>query len=486
MFGLNDIDGDLMVSLGGTTIVATDAVLAQAQLLHALRDECADWATRAQHIRQLDPMGDGNWPGQDPASDLLQVASRLHALELRCAEVADGLQTAARNYGYAERVAQQLALLGAAEIAHGIGRLLNAGLLCAAGTPLGVAVLVALLSGYLSEPSSGSAPVPKRAASGSGLTVDPRLLTNPAVVSLMRVIMSSSDDVGAGFIGVPRDVGRVLGDEGLGVIGVRTSALFVVNSARRRGLLRETPVTVAPVGESTTVRAPAGVAGLAAGIPKSAVGQPQVRIEKYGDSANPAWMVYIGGTVAWDAKAANEPWDLTADVTAMAAQESGSLAAVMAAMKASGIGPGDPVVVAGHSLGGLVASQLATVTRFNVQAVATFGAPESGTPILSGVATLTVEHTDDIVTATGGASLVDSVDRITVRREAFATTEPPAGTDVPAHHLDTYRETARLIDASPEANLQGFRAAVTGILGSGPGKAVMWRGIRSQSVPPAT
>jgi hypothetical protein len=49
---------------------------------------------------------------------------------------------------------------------------------------------------------------------------------------------------------------------------------------------------------------------------------------------------------------------------------------------------------------------------------------------------------------------------------------------LPAHDLDTYQETAHIIDASPEDNLSGFRSTVTGIIGSEPGEAVLWRGVR--------
>jgi pimeloyl-ACP methyl ester carboxylesterase len=224
---------------------------------------------------------------------------------------------------------------------------------------------------------------------------------------------------------------------------------------------------------------PTGVDDLAAGIPKAVAGQPQVRIEKYGTTEHPSWAVYVGGTADWNAVATDEPWDLTANVTAVAGQNAGSFRAVMQSMRAAGIGPDEPVVITGHSQGGLVATQVAAAGVFSVRAVATFGAPESRVPVPTGVATLTVEHTDDVVTALGGESLLSSDDRVTVRREAFATVPVPEGAVLPAHNLDVYRETARRIDASPETTLQDFRATVTAVLGSAPGEAVLWRGVRS-------
>ncbi|MBG6212632.1 MAG: hypothetical protein LH475_06205 [Cryobacterium sp.] len=462
-------DGDLVVSLGGTTIVATDAVLAQSQFLNSLRLELANWTGRANQIRTVDLLRPANWLGQDPWPDLLHAAVRLRQLEQQCGELADNLVAVARGYGYVERVAQQSAVFNGAEVAHSFGQFLRSAFFIAVGTPLGVGLPGLFLTGLLWKSTGGSV---------GGFEIDPRLLTNPSVVALVRVAASSFDDVAAGLAGTPRPVGVALGDEGLGLIGVSSAALGVLAAARSRGLFKEGPVNVAAVGTPTRATPPTGVGDVAARIPKGVAGQPQVRIENYGDTEHPSWAVYIGGTVDWSAAATTEPWDLTANVTAIAMQNSGSFSAVIDAMKAAGIAPSDPVVVAGHSQGGLVATQVAAYSWFNVQAVATFGAPESKVPVPPGVATLTVEHTDDVVTALGGASLIDSDDRVTVRREAFASEPLPAGDALPAHHLDRYRETALLIDASPEGNLQDFRDTVTGIVGIEPGEAVLWRGIR--------
>ncbi|MDJ0339792.1 hypothetical protein [Cryobacterium sp. PH31-O1] len=470
--------GDLLVSVGGTTIVATDAILAQSQFLDALHADATDWARRAYRIRNLDPMRPANWLGQDPWPDLVQAAGRLHQLAVLCSEVASYLRATARNYGYAERLAQELALLNAASIAHDLGRFLRAGLFALSGTSIGVTVTGILALDLIRRHGTTHPASAVQNGSARGLEISPRLLTNAATVSLVRIAASSIDDAAAGFGGTPRSVGITFGDEGLGLIGVSQTALGVLAAARGHGLLQEGAVNTAAVGAPTRANPPTGTGDLAARIPKSVPGQPQVRIERYGTPESPSWAVYIGGTVDWDVVATTEPWDLTANVAALAGENAGSFSAVIDAMKAAGIAPADPVVLAGHSQGGLVATQVAAYAWFNVQAVATFGAPESKVPVPPGVATLTVEHTDDVVTAMGGDSLIDSDDRLLVRREAFAVREPPPGTVLPAHDLNTYQETARMIDASPEENLTDFRDAVTGVLGSEPGEAVLWRGIR--------
>lgn len=480
MSGVRDglADGDLTVSVGGTTIVATDEVLAQAQFLNVLRDDLADWVGRAYRIRNLDPYWPANWLGQDPWPDLLQVAGRLNSLHEYCGVIADNLVAAARSYGYVERVAREAALMGAADLAYGLGRLLRGGVFALAGTPFGVSMAGAASVGRIGLHGSLRSPSRSPAARNGADELDPRLLTNPNVVALVRAAASSLDDVAWGLAGTPRSVGRAFGDEGLGVIGISRTALGVLAVARNGGVFRESPVSVAAVGTPTQPTPPTGVGDLAARIPKAVAGKPQVRIENYGDAEHPSWAVYISGTVEWDAIAKTDPLDLTSNITAMAGQTAGSFETVISAMKAAGIAPSDPVVLAGHSQGGLIATQVAAYSWFNVQAVATFGAPESKVPVPDGVATLTVEHSDDIVPAMGGDSLTDSDDRVTVRREAFASEPLPAGAALPAHNLDTYRETALLIDASPEANLQGFRDTVTDVLGSEAGEAVLWRGSR--------
>ena len=459
-------DGGLIVSVGGTTIVATDVVLAHAQFLHAAHVEALNWRARVRSIRHMElraPLS-----GTEPLPDLVRAESLLNQLQHRCGELADDLVKAAENYGYAEGVAQRIALIYGADLAHSLGQFLRSVLIFSPMTVLSVALPGLGALGVMSTSKMGS----------SGVTIDQRLLTNPSVVSLVRVAVSSLDDVAAGLAARPRSVGRVLGDEGLGVIGVSATALGVLAAARAGGRFRESPVHVVQVGAPKRAVAPRGVADLAAGIPNAAAGKPQVRIERYGPAGKPSWVVYVGGTVDWNTVATSEPWDLTANLTAIAGQNAGSFEAVMQAMRAAGIASDDPVVIAGHSQGGLVATQVAAVGEFDVQAVATFGAPESSVPVPPGVATLTVEHTDDVATAMGGDSLIDSDDRTLVRREAFALVEPEPGSALPAHNLDTYEQTARLIDASAEENLSAFQSTVATIVGSEPGEAVLWRGIR--------
>jgi hypothetical protein len=457
--------GGLAVSLGGTTIVATDTVLALAEMLRYAQGRAGHWQASVERIRQLNPDGPLKLSTDDPGMTLLWAWVALGEVEQRSGDLAAQLVTAAEKYGWTEQMATQLAVLWSATVGHELGSLRLLALLVATGTVAKGALAWRVWNGLHDTETQAQN--------------NQRLLTNPAAVVLARLLVSSLDDVAGGALGVPLVVDLLLGDSGFGLIGVSSTAVAVLAVARSRGFFQEGPVTVAPVGTPAVAQPPRGVVDLAAGIPKAVAGRPQVRIDKYGTTEHPSWAVYVGGTIDWNAAATDEPWDLTANVTAMAQQNAGSFEAVMQSMRAAGIGPDDPVVITGHSQGGLVATQVAAAGAFDVRAVATFGAPESRVPVPPGVATLTVEHTDDVITALGGASLINSDDRVTVRREAYASAPLPAGETLPAHHLDSYRETAQLIDASPETNLQYFRANVADVLGSEPGETVMWRGKRS-------
>src|SRR5665647_2292463 len=64
------------------------------------------------------------------------------------------------------------------------------------------------------------------------LRENPRVLTSPALVAAVRVIVSSVDDAAAGAVGLPLPLSLALGDEGAGLFGVATSAAGVLALAR--------------------------------------------------------------------------------------------------------------------------------------------------------------------------------------------------------------------------------------------------------------
>lgn len=492
MSGLGSGEG-LIVSGGGGTLVATDALLAEAAALRTLQADADSWRTRLARIRALEstPTPAVRWTDADPGLGLLRSDTVIAEIAERSRTLADALVTAAEEYGRVERAVERASGFAGAWLGYWVGR--AAPLMLLGALPNLTAVALGALVG-------------RALFGGSAVDVaewfqkNPGLLSDPAVVAAVRVLVSSADDATVGALGLPFPAALELGDEGLGLLGISTSAAAALLMVRPLGLLRETPVSVyrvTPTGSAAhpavlAALPPAGFGDLAARIPEAKKDAPHIRIERYPGSpgSRPSWIVYIGGTAEWDPAGTGQPFDLTSDVSGAAAGEggsgsrgptilgpSGSYRAVVEAMRAAGVQPQDPVLPVGHSLGGQIAVQVAESGEFNTVGVVSFGGPTAELAIPAGVETVAVEHTDDLVPAFGGLP-GDVDDRVLVRTRAFAPGEAPAGQALPAHALTSYQATARLMDGSSEPNLLRFRDTLAGVNGTGPAEVTRWRGIR--------
>ena len=143
--------------------------------------------------------------------------------------------------------------------------------------------------------------------------------------------------------------------------------------------------------------------------------------------------------------------------------------AVIAAMRQAGVPPDEPVVLAGHSQGGMVAMKVAaaTVGLFDVRAVVTAGSPDIPAKIPAGVAALHVRHGEDVVPQTDGQPDRPTGDAVVLRRRLA----PAADGGVPApgesHALTEYVETVdgarRAMAGNP--SLRAFDEALGEVLG---------------------
>lgn len=242
-----------------------------------------------------------------------------------------------------------------------------------------------------------------------------------------------------------------------------------------------------------SARAPAGLADLArdqAALP----GDGRVRVVEVSGEHGPAWIVQIGGTQVWNPRAGENPFDLTSDVRSMAAESTllaagvqQALAAAQSRAASSSTGrevAAEPVLLSGHSLGGIVAAGLASSTQFRaahrVTHVVTLGSPVGRVPVPAEVRVLSVEHHQDPVPRLEGRPNPDRAGWVTVSRdlEASLARDPDAvpGTnpaadprasevtpqDPPrasaAHRSERYVETAALVDASDDRSVTAWRA----------------------------
>lgn len=479
--GSGDPSGTLIVSGGGSTMVATDELLAEVANLRTVQHDAADWRCRLSRIRLLDDTPAPSWRPGDAAIAIFNAEQTAVLAEEHSLRLANSLSEAAENYGNAERMLEVLLRSSSAFTAHTVGRFVP--LLAVMALP--VATSAMLISRVLSQLFPGASGVPGSPGAQTDGARNDRLaahldvLRDPVFVHAVRVLVSAVDDGAAGAAGVPLPVSLMLGDDGLGMLGVSMSALGMLGLARPMGGLQETAVRVRRTA-ITRATPPRGLAELAERIPGASPGASQVRIERYG-TVRPVWVVYAGGTIAWSPAASREPWDLTSNVASVAGRESGSYRTVVQAMKAAGVRPGDRVVQVGHSQGGLVAAQIAASGEFRTVAVATFGAPAGQVSVAPDVPMIATEHTDDLVPALGGTPRDDTGpgnQHLVVRRQAFATDDVPAGEYLPAHGLGAYEETARIEDASAEPRIAAFRGDLAGLVGDEPGEVSMWRGIR--------
>lgn len=467
--------GGLVISGGGSYSVASGSLLADAQALERVRDDVGriagelaliDASVSASALRRADaPLS-----ALEAERQLDRAQAQLGEARARAATLAALLRVSAQGYGRAEHAAQQLTRQLAADLGYGIGFLAPYAIAMIA--PALPAVLVALLAGALLVPG-GPAAIP--GALENWLKHNNRLLTNPLTVQLIRAGVMSIDDVIGGALGIRPEFVRMLGDGGLGVTGVDTSARLFATVGSAVGLLAESAVVARSTTTSRIARAPAGLAERIDRMPQRITDDDgeahgsHIRIERYEMPAGAdRYEVYITGTADFSPVSGAEAFDLTSDVTGVAGLPAGAMRAVRQAMDEAGITAESPVQFNGYSQGGLIAVSLAASGDYNTQGVFTAGAPTAQLEVPHGIAAVELEHTDDIVPALGGQRVDNTA--LVVEREAYAGRELPDGVAVPAHSRVLYRETAVLADRAASAQLQdaigrldGFASGSTSI-----------------------
>ena len=116
-------------------------------------------------------------------------------------------------------------------------------------------------------------------------------------------------------------------------------------------------------------------------------------------------VVYIPGTEDWGAWSGN-PADAEANLALMAGRLPGAARTVVDALAASGATERDPVLLVGHSQGGMVAAALAAspaiAARFHIDGIVTAGSPVGRIALPRTVSALHLEGTRDLVPGLDG------------------------------------------------------------------------------------
>jgi hypothetical protein len=164
-------------------------------------------------------------------------------------------------------------------------------------------------------------------------------------------------------------------------------------------------------------------------------------------------IVYLPGTD----DLVTPPWsgdgdarDLPADLRVISGADTTYAEGIRRAMTEAGIGPHDPVLLVGHSLGGMeAASMLAHGSGFDVTHVVTAGSPIAGIHgYPPGSHVLSLENRGDVVPLLDGHDNADSVPQVTVQFDDHETSI--AGNHALAHYV----RGAGAVDASPDPSIR--------------------------------
>ncbi|KQU64689.1 hypothetical protein [Phycicoccus sp. Root101] len=271
-------------------------------------------------------------------------------------------------------------------------------------------------------------------------------------------------------------------EQAVGVLADSAAARGLLDDA---GAVRVTEVAVPGGGSQATV-GPVGVAALAGDLAELP-GYGRVRVVEVAGDRGRAWIVEIGGTQVWDARAGENPFDLTTDVRSMAGESTLLAAGVQQALATAQAGAAaaggrdvaaEPVMLAGHSLGGIVAAGLASSAEFRsahrVTHVVALGSPIGKAPVPPGVQVLALEHRQDPVPRLEGRANPDRVDWVTVSRD-LADDPGQRHRASAAHPCELYVGTGAAVDASDDRSVVRWREGASSFFESsgGPGTAVV-------------
>ncbi len=469
-------DGAVVVSVtGGVTGVSAtyERLLALAVTLEAAAERMRGWAVRGAAV-----LVDG---------DLL-ASGLLAPLSLAEAEVAvvtattgpDGVLTESAGWWLdAEALrlavrllqeADELAGHSLAAIDHALGRALGQTL--AAGAPLWVPALAgglttaALLWPQVPEPGRD---LLLERLDGEGDDLQEWVTEHPRLVERLAA-------GGGGLVDGLRGAGLPVGPAAplpplglLGLLGLLPPTRDTAAAARllARAYSPGRPRTRALPGVTVPASAqrPGSVEDLVEHLAQlselSAPGRPDmngtIEVQSFtGDDGVARHVVYLPGTddmTTWPWTQDDDVRDMGANLALVGDQPTAYGAGVLEAMQAAGIGPDEPVLLAGHSQGGLQAAQLLDEQHgYRVTHVVTAGSPTAHLgPFPDGSHVLSLEQRGDVVPLLDGAPNPDSPEQVTLTFEAG----PLAGRDVAGHHgFAAYAAGAAAADASTHPGVQ--------------------------------
>lgn len=191
------------------------------------------------------------------------------------------------------------------------------------------------------------------------------------------------------------------------------------------------------------------------------------------------WVVTVPGTQSAGLHGSN-PMDMATNLALASGTPDDVTHLVSEAMLRAGVGPEEPVLIAGHSQGGMAAVRAASGLHgvFTVAGVVTAGSPVGGMSLPAEIPALHLEHLQDQVVALDGRPNPDVTHRTTVVRDlgAGSAADRAAARSLGAPHLmPAYIRTAEALEGSGHRSLEEFDAAMGRVLGDGSADATHQR-----------
>ena len=439
-------DPNLEISGGGSTIVATDAMLADAEALREvhwlLGAMIGDLRIAAGVLEQA--------PFSSAVYDELEWLQRYARTACdNSGELGDRLTLAMEVYSAGEATVGWLAEQGSDLLAFFAGTALSGWVSIALG-PMAIptALVLPWVVRDLAENAANTGP--------NDVEMSPTVtaaLSDPAVIDVLRRAVSSTDEAILGFGGYPAALQAALA--GVGTTGVSSTAYLLGYYASFAGMLTETPVSVVRVATTETTTT-TGYQSRIEKIPQTGeAGAPQLRIDKIViPGAAPRYELYIGGTADFSPITATDAFDLTSNIAGVAGLPAGSLRAVQQAMAEAGITATSEVTFTGHSQGGLLAAMLASSGDYNTRGVVTIGAPAGNVILPAGIPAVIIENVEDFVPALGG--IQNNTDALYVRNNVFPDDAALPEISAPGHRIEAYLTTAAAMDDAGSARVNQF------------------------------
>ncbi|MCA5891912.1 GPI inositol-deacylase [Isoptericola sp. NEAU-Y5] len=486
---------DTLTVVGGQrlTRVDADAVLGAAALVadvaDALRSAALSCSAVAGDLHRSTWVPVLTAPPFGRRLEPWEVAARLRAAELarqaaerlarrgeRAEQIALRLRLAAGLYRRSGSVVEQMVSARVAGTLAVVGRFVD-------GVVLPPVHLAAAVSGWV-LPETASSGVPAPPAWGAALPPATREVTGaggPGAV-VWRGLSPYADEVVAGlawgvdpFGGLTGSAGELAGLVHAAMPDTTVEVLEVATQDSGTG-----PPAWADRPSGTVAEALARTADLyphgsgIVGRPGTGAPPGTVAVEEVThDDGTTSWTVLVPGTQ--QLLSTTHPFDGLTDLQLMAHQAADVTDAVNQALEQAGAAPDEPVVLVGHSLGGIAAVALASSPAFRsrhpVGGVVTAGTPSATFTTPRGVPVLHLENDEELVSPADGRSSAQNPgtrDRVTVGRALRASADradrAASGSLSLAHAMPTHLRTLAAAQASQNVQVAGVVERLEGLL----------------------